>query len=151
MISLIWNYNMVTSYFLWVTSNTVYKSFCINLIQRWLDIIVQQTFHFPSNTLDASINKRHNTDEGVLKKMVHPVVVILTSIKQVEVVPAILPANKVVFATHHKHHSYLQLSFKSTIATWNKEVTFSANKLVLRRVEVIESFCSTLLFFHKLK
>lgn len=34
--------------------------------------------------------------------MVHPVVVIFTSIKQVDVVPAILPANKVVFATHHK-------------------------------------------------
>lgn len=83
--------------------------------------------------------------------MVHPEVVIFTSIKQVEVVPAILPANKVVFATHHKHHLNLQLSFKSTIATWNKEVTFSANKLVLRRVEVIETFCSTLLFFHKLK
>ena len=103
------------------------------------------------NNFAASINKRHKTDEGVLKKIVHPVFVIFTSIKQVDVVPAIFPANNDVFATHELFHNDIQAVFKSTKATWNSFVIFSANKLAFRRVEVIVNVCSTLLFFHKAK
>ena len=68
------------------------------------ELFVKQTrtqTYFPSKILQASINKRQSTDEGVLKAIEQPVLVIFTSIKQVEGVPAILPANRIVFARYY--------------------------------------------------
>ena len=61
----------------------------------------QTDYQFWLNTFAASTRRRHSTAEGALKKIVQPVPVIFTSIKQHEVVPATLPANKEVRATCH--------------------------------------------------
>ena len=94
-----------------------------------------ESIQFSINIFDASTSNLYSTEEGALKKMVHPVKVMFTSIKQCELVPATFPAIRMVFASNHISHLILQTSFMSTMATWKSLFAFSAKRRVFRSDE----------------